>query len=111
MLTRFSENPMERIFLDLRRAVRVIRTAPGFTALAVVTLTLGIGGTTAMFSVVNSVLLKPLGYREPAGLVAISASSPEIPSAALAAYYFTQWKARSQTIDGMAAVGFGYTPT
>jgi predicted permease len=98
---------LERLAHDLRHALRMLRRSPGFSVLAVLTLTIGIGGSTAMFSIVNGVLLRPLDYRDPHELVAVSAVMGPTPAAGLSAYYFAQWKQQSQTIEDIAAVGFG----
>src|SRR5690606_16504133 len=62
----------DAVLQDVRYAVRTLGRAPAFTAVALVTLALGIGGTTAIFSVVDGILLRPLPYPEPSAIIALS---------------------------------------
>jgi putative ABC transport system permease protein len=108
---------MQTLWQDLRYALRMLAKNPGFTFIAVLTLALGIGANTAIFSVVNAVLLRPLPFAEPDRLVDIwhtppQASFPGIPIFSVSPANFLDWRARSQAFEGMSAYGFGtYTIT
>ncbi|HWA87462.1 MAG TPA: ABC transporter permease [Opitutus sp.] len=98
---------------DLRYAVRQLAKAPGFTAVAVLTLALGIGACTAIFSVVNSVLLRPLPYPESDRLVVvIETKLPEIPQFSVAPGNYFDWRERTTSFEQLAAVReFSYSLT
>src|ERR1041385_3406179 len=84
---------------DVRYAARVIARQPGFALITVVTLALGIGANTAILSVVNAVLLRPLPYREPARLVTVlhDGWKPVAPA------NFLDWREQARSFESMAA--------
>lgn len=98
---------------DLRHTLRMMRAQPAFTAAALITLALGIGATTAIFSVVRGVLLQPLPYPAASRLVAIAEDRGlPGPSAIMINYTFHAWREAPTTIDGLAAYsGRAYTAT
>lgn len=88
---------------DLRFAFRQLRKAPGFTAVAVLTLALGIGANTAIFSVINGVLLRPLPYEQPDRLMRLYQRSKNFPKATYAAGQFFSVQADQQSFEAIAA--------
>jgi putative ABC transport system permease protein len=92
---------------DVRFALRQLAKSPGFTAVAVITLTVGIGACTAIFSVVNRVLLQPLAYPHPEQLVHIRESDPpDYPVFSVAPGNFYDWRRQSTTFSQLAAVNY-----
>jgi len=96
---------LDRAAQDIRYAARMFRKNPAFTALALASLTLGIGATTAIFSVVNSVLLRPLPFRDPDQLVMVWERPPETGhNNVVQTQNFLDWRARNRSFENMAAV-------
>jgi putative ABC transport system permease protein len=108
---------MQTLWQDFRYSLRMLVKNPGFSAIAILTLALGVGANTAIFSVVNAVLLRPLPFEEPDRLVQIwhtppQASFPGIPTFTVSPANFLDWRSRSHAFEGMSAYGFGrYTLT
>ena len=87
---------------DLRFALRSLRRQPAFTAIAVITLALGIGATTAIFSVVNGVLLKPLPYRDPKQLVMLWQTMPGHDRPLVSYPNYFDWRQRQRAFEDIA---------
>jgi putative ABC transport system permease protein len=99
---------------DIRYALRVLRKNPGFTFAAVLTLMLGIGANAAIFSIVNTVLLKPLPYAAPERLYIATELNRQHPERRfnLSSLDFLDWQARTTTFEQMAGyIGTGFTFT
>jgi predicted permease len=93
----------DEMFQDLRFGVRMLLKHPGFTAVAVLTLALGIGANTAIFSVVNTVLLKPLPYNQPGQIVQIwedPGSGPRRNNVSPGAFH--DWRENSASFEGLS---------
>jgi predicted permease len=88
---------------DLRYGLRVLLKNPGFTAIAILTLALGIGANTALFSVVNGVLLNPLPFAKPDELVAVYAKSPTFGESSIAYPNFLDWQKGNQSFALLSA--------
>src|SRR5207244_8262772 len=86
---------METLLQDLRFSLRMLVKNPGFTAVGAITLALGIGANTAIFSVVNAVLLRPLPYRDPSRLVLMNESSKQLPDMSVSYPNYLDWRDRS----------------
>ena len=95
---------METLARDLRYSLRMLARTPGFTALAIATLALGIGANTAIFTVANSVLLRPLAYKDPGQLVRISTKRDG--SCCVSLPYFTLLSDTNHSFSGVAAYQF-----
>jgi predicted permease len=97
------EAALDTLIKDIRYAVRTLQGARGFTALAVLMLAIGIGANTALFSVVNGVLLNPLTYPNPGQLVAVAEKFSPFPESSIAYPNFLDWVRMNHTFEGLAA--------
>ena len=97
---------MEDSLRDVRHGLRVMRQSPGFTAAALLTLALGIGATSAVFSVVRTVMLEPLPYRDPDRIVAVWETNRGGTSRnVIAPANFVAWRERTRTLEHLGMVG------
>ncbi len=103
---------MQTLWQDLRYGARMLAKKPGFTLIAVVTLALGIGANTAIFSVVNSVLLKPLPYEQADRLVMLAENGENFGEMSVAWPNFVDWRAQQTSFENIGVYrGGSYTLT
>jgi putative ABC transport system permease protein len=98
---------METVLNDLRYGIRGLLKRPGFTAVAILTLALGIGANTAIFSVVNAVVLRPLPYVQPDQLVTLWETMPGNDRRSVGPGNFVDWRSQNETFQDMAATFAG----
>ena len=94
---------MDTLLQDLRYSLRMFAKSPVFAIVAVLTLALGIGANTAIFSVVQSVLLAPLRYSQPDRLVVLWENNPRFPRVYISYPNFQDWQQRARSFQQMAA--------
>ena len=94
---------LENLIYDLRYGFRVLRKSPAFAALAILTLALGIGANTAMFSVTEGIVFAPLSYSEPDRLVSVWESNPRFPRVWVSYPNFLDWQSTARSFEQIAA--------
>ena len=98
---------MESLASDLKYAMRMLRLSPGFSATAIAALALGIGANTAIFSVIDTVLLKPLPFPDPGRIVALMNTSPRGSGPAASVPKFNTWRKRTNSLQYVSAYDTG----
>ena len=106
---------LERLCQDVRYAIRQLRRSPGFTLVVAMTLALGIGATTAIFTLVYDVMLRPLPFAQPDRLVTMEEIAAEwsniYPTLPVSANHFTFWQQHNRSFDAMAMMQQGSAPS
>ncbi|MHB8499872.1 MAG: ADOP family duplicated permease [Candidatus Acidiferrales bacterium] len=95
---------LEQLLEDVRFGLRLLRKNPGFTSIAMLTLALGIGANTAVFSLVYAVLLQPLPYKDPSRLIVLNETTPKVGTVSVSYPNFLDWRAQSHAFSQMAAL-------
>src|SRR5215831_16743656 len=98
----WSWDRLETLLRDLRISIRTLARQPGFSVVAMLVITLGIGATISLFTVVWSVLLKPLPFDRPEQLVRLYESSDRFPKNAIAPGIYREWKRESRSFSNLA---------
>ena len=93
---------LEELLFDIRYSLRLLRKNPGFTAVVLLTLAIGIGANTAIFSVVNAVLLRPLPFPEPDRLVFLTENCRDIPEMFISMPNLRDWQSMNTAFEGIA---------
>ncbi|HEV8384900.1 MAG TPA: hypothetical protein VGQ11_08515, partial [Candidatus Acidoferrales bacterium] len=94
---------MDSLLQDVRYALRMLVKNRGVTLIAVLALALGIGANTAIFSVVNAILLRPLPYEDPQRLVFLGEWSQQVPNMSISMANFNDWRTMTTVFDSMVA--------
>ncbi len=101
---------MNGLIQDVRYALRRLRKSPGFTAIAILTLAIGIAANTAIFSVIDAVLVRPLPFGAPDQLVWLNGKFPMTDEAGVSPPDFRDYRASNRTFDRLAAMGYSPGP-
>ena len=96
---------MSTLLLDMRYATRQLRRSPGFTVAAILTLALGVGATTAIFSVVYGLLLASLPFHDATRIITIGESHPQVPGSVEVTYPdYQEWKTQQKSFTEIAGL-------